>query len=150
MNLEIVRDSTLSNADGTFGHMSIDGVAFCVTCEQPWNDNLQGHSCIPVGTYQLLPYMSPAHGATVVFHNPALGIYGTPDMIPAGQQGRSLCEIHSANWPFQLKGCVAVGAIITSMPPNGMGITQSVVTLQALEARWGDRSGLTATISNSP
>jgi hypothetical protein len=150
MNLEIVRDGALSNATGTFGHMSIDGVAFCVTCEQLWNDNLEGHSCIPIGDYQLLPYLSPAHGPTVVFHNPALGIYGAPDMIPAGQTGRSLCEIHSANWPFQLKGCVAVGAIITNMPPNGMGVTQSVATLQQLEARWGDRTGLTATISNSP
>jgi len=121
-----------------------------VTCEQPWNNNLEGHSCIPVGDYQLLPYQSPAHGATVVFHNPALGIYGTPDMIPAGQQGRSLCEIHSANWPFQLKGCVAVGAVLTNMPPNGMGVTNSVATLQQLEARWGNRTGLTATISNSP
>ena len=30
-------------------------------------------------------------------------------MIPPGVAGRSLCEIHNANWPFQLKGCVAVG-----------------------------------------
>jgi len=149
MHIEIIRDSNLSNATGTYGHMSIDGQPFCATCEQPWNDNQQGHSCIPVGDYQLLPYDSPAHGPTVVFHNPVLGIYGTPEMMPAGQQGRSLCEIHNANWPFQLKGCVAVGAVIANMPPNGLGVTQSVATLQSLRQQWGDRTRLTATISNS-
>jgi len=149
MHIEIVRDTTLSDSNGTFGQMSIDGAHFCATCEQPWNDNIQGHSCIPVGDYQLLPYESPAHGPTVVFHNPDLGIYGTPEMIPPGQKGRSLCEIHNANWPFQLKGCVAVGEIVTIIPPNGRGVTNSVATLHELMQRWGDRKGLTATIRNS-
>jgi hypothetical protein len=150
MNITIVRNPALSGANGTFGAMSIDGQAFCATCEQPWNNNLANQSCIPIGDYQLLPYNSPAHGATVVFHNPALGIYGTPDLIPAGVNGRSLCEIHNANWPFQLRGCVGVGAQVTDIPPNGRGVTSSVVTLHALMARWGDRSGLTATISTGP
>ena len=150
MIISIVRSAAQSGPDGTFGRMSLDGADFCATCEQPWNDNLEGHSCIPLGDYQLLPYESPAHGPTVVFHNPALGIYGTPAMIPAGQAGRSLCEIHSANWPFQLRGCVAVGRERIDIAPNGMGVTLSVVTLHALEARWGDRQGLTATIVQGP
>jgi esterase/lipase superfamily enzyme len=147
MHIKIVRDGTLSDANGTFGHLSIDGQEFCVTCEQPWNDNLEGLSCIPDGDYQLLRYDSPAHGPTVVFHNPALGIYGTPEMIPAGQTGRSLCEIHSANWPFQLKGSVGVGAALADIPPNGMGVSDSIATLHELRNRWGDRTGLTASIS---
>jgi hypothetical protein len=150
VQIQIVRSAASSDANGTFGRMSLDGADFCATCEQPWNNNLEGHSCIPVGDYQLLPYDSPAHGPTVVFHNPALGIYGTPALIPAGQAGRSLCEIHPANWPFQLRGCVAVGDALTDIAPNGMGVTHSVATFQALEARWGDRSGLTATIANGP
>ena len=150
MHIQIVRSAARSGPGGSFGRMSLDGVDFCATCEQPWRDNLEGHSCIPVGDYDLLPYDSPAHGPTVVFHNPGLGIYGTPDRIPPGKAGRSLCEIHSANWPFQLRGCVAVGRDLTDIPPNGMGVTLSVVTLHALEARWGDRKGLTATIANGP
>lgn len=150
MNIEIVRSAAKSGPDGSFGRISLDGVDFAATCEQPWRNNEEGHSCIPVGDYKLLPYELPAHGATVVFHNPDLGIYGTPEMIPAGKTGRSLCEIHSANWPFQLRGCVAVGRELTDIPPNGMGVTLSVVTLHDLEARWGDRQGLTATISNGP
>ena len=150
MEIEIVRSVAASNAQGTFGQMSLDGVAFCATCEQPWNNNLEGQSCIPVGNYQLLPYNSPAHGSTIVFHNPALGIWGTPNLIPPGQAGRSLCEIHNANWPFQLRGCVAVGRQLLDLPPNGMGVDNSVMTFQALQARWGDRNGLTAVISNGP
>ena len=150
MHIEIVRSAAKSGPGGAFGRMSLDGKDFAATCEQPWRNNEEGHSCIPVGDYKLLPYQSPAHGATVVFHNPDLDIYGTPEMIPPGKTGRSLCEIHSANWPFQLRGCVAVGRELTNIPPNGMGVTLSVATLHDLEARWGDRQGLTATISNGP
>ena len=73
MHIEIVRDGALSDVHGTYGAMAIDGAPFCATCEQPWNNNAQGASCIPVGDYQLLAFNSPAHGKTVVFHNPALG-----------------------------------------------------------------------------
>lgn len=150
MQIQIVRSKALSGPNGTFGAMAIDGQAFCATCEQPWKDNAQGHSCIPPGDYQLLPYDSPAHGPTVVFHNPALGIYGTPEMIPPGKKGRSLCEMHPANWPYQLKGCVAVGEQITNIPPSGEGVTHSVQTFAALSAKWGDRTGLTASITQGP
>ena len=150
MKIEIVRSASLSDADGAFGAMLIDGVPFAVTCEQPWNDNLADHSCIPVGDYSLLPYESPAHGPTVLFHNPALGVYGTPAMIPAGETGRSLCEIHSANWPSELKGCVAVGKAVANIGAKGKGVTSSKATLAALRARWGDRTGLTATITDGP
>ena len=147
MQIQIVRDNTMSDDNGTFGAMSIDGVFFCKTCEQPWNDNLQDKSCIPAGIYELRAYESPAHGPTVVFHNPDLGVYATPNLVPAGASGRSLCEVHPANWPSQLKGCVAVGEVIADLPPNGTGITNSRATFSALENKWGDRTGLTALIS---
>src|SRR5437879_3641819 len=122
MHFDILRSAALSDENGTFGTMSIDGAPCCATREQPWNDNRADQSCTPEGDYQLLPYDSAAHGSTLVFHNPALGIYGTPVLIPTGQSGRSLCEIHNANWPFQLKGCVAVGAHVMDIPPNGPGV----------------------------
>jgi hypothetical protein len=149
MNLLILRNSTLSDANGTFGNLLIDGEPFCATCEQPWNNNLQNHSCIPEGDYELRPYDSPAHGPTVVFHNPELGIFATPDLIPAGISGRSLCEIHNANWPFQVRGCVAVGVTVQNIPPSGRGVTNSVVTFHKLISRCGTRSNLTATIRRS-
>lgn len=150
MHFEIVRSAALSDASGTFGALSIDGELFCATCEQPWNDNQADRSCIPVGVYQLLPYDSPAHGRTVVFHNPDLGIYGLPVMIPQGSAGRSLCEIHNANWPYQVKGCIAIGGHVMDIPPSGRGVNSSVATYMTLRQRWGDRQGLTATIRSGP
>lgn len=147
MNLEFIRSRSRSNGEGTYGELRIGGHHFAYTVEQPWNNNVQGHSCIPVGLgYKLLPYNSPAHGATVVFHNPALNIYGTPAMIPHGVAGRSLCEIHSANWSFQLKGCVALGDALTDIPPHGLGVTESAKTVERLKEIWGDRIDLTADV----
>src|SRR6516225_7937775 len=142
VHITIIRSRSLSGPTGTFGHLLIDGVPFSATCEQPWNDNMLNASCIPLGEYKLLPYDSPAHGPTVVFHNPTLGIYGTPSTIPAGVTGRSLCEIHNANWPFQLRGCVAVGSEIVDISPNGQGVTSSVATFHALMMKLGNRLGL--------
>lgn len=146
MHIEIVRNRALSNATGTYGAMLLDGVAFAATVEQPWNGNAARHSCIPAGDYALLPYDSPKHGPTVVFHNPALAIFGTPELIPPGRRGRSLCEIHSANWPFQLEGCVAIGTRLAQIAPHGLGVIQSAATVARLLARLGDRTGHSATI----
>lgn len=77
-----------------------------LSIEQPWNENAQGHSCVPAGTYSLIPYMSPKHGATWQLHAPHCNVYGCGP-VPDG--GRSLIEIHSANWASQLEGCIALG-----------------------------------------
>ena len=146
MEIEVVRRKDLSSDHGEYGQMLIDGQVFCATCEQPWNDNRFGASCIPEGTYELLPYDSPAHGKTVVFHNPSLKIFGTPRMIPPGMSGRSLCEIHNANWPFQLRGCVAVGRKLVQFPDQGLGVNSSVATFKDLRQRLGNRSGLSAVV----
>jgi hypothetical protein len=139
VHIDIIRDKTLSSNIGEYGRLMIDGALFCWTCEQPWNMNKEGASCVPPGDYKLLPFDSPAHGHTVVFHNPALNIFGTPEMIPPGLAGRSLCEIHNANWPFQLRGCVAVGQ-------HGFGVNASVATFAMLMGRVGLAPGWTATI----
>jgi hypothetical protein len=149
MHIEIIRNKGLSSAKGEYGLLLLDGALFCATCEQPWNNNRARASCIPEGNYQLLPYDSPAHGHTVVFHNPALNIYGTQEMIPPGVAGRSLCEIHNANWPFQLMGCVAVGQRVMNIDPNGLGVNASVATFAMLMGRIGMTQGLTATVRSA-
>jgi hypothetical protein len=148
MQLTLTRDPTRSNANGTFGELAIDGVHFCQTVEQPWANNIPDHSCVPPGTYQLIPYDSQSHGKTVVLHNPALGIYGTQAMIPAGETGRTYCEIHVANWPSDVKGCIGVGSgYSANLAPHGPAVTGSGPTFTALQAKWGDRSNLTLTIA---
>lgn len=146
MHIEIIRDRSKSSAAGEFGMMLLDGSRICFTCEQPWNNNENNVSCIPEGDYELHAFNSPAHGHTFVFHNPALDVYGTPALIPAGRRGRSLCEIHAANWPYQLRGCVAVGQRILDIQPHGMGVSASIETVALLMGKIGLSSGLSASI----
>lgn len=102
MNLSL---ETVSGAEATTGIL-IAGDQRFFSMEQPWNGNEAGHSCVPAGEYLLIPYYSPKHGATWCLHAPALNVYGT-EPVPPG--GRSYCELHSATWARQLKGCVALG-----------------------------------------
>lgn len=94
------------------------------TIELPWKDNEAGTSCIPAGDYELVPYSSPTHGPTYCMHNPSLNIYG-PGFVPEG--GRSFCELHSANWARQLKGCIALGLEATPMLDPVTGVVEPAV-----------------------
>lgn len=72
-----------------------DGSVECQTIERAWADNQQGMSCIPAGTYPCSLRFSPHHG---------FAIFGV-DAVPS----RSDIEIHAANLPSQLLGCIALG-----------------------------------------
>ena len=144
MHFEIVRrfdilPTQLSNGS-VFGDLLVDGEYFGKIVQD-------ASTLIPEGDYDLLPYESPKHGPTVCFHNPDLHVYATG--VPVGLAGRSYCEIHEANWAFQLEGCTAVGEEIAQIPPNGWGITNSRQTLARLRQQWGDRSNLTASIRST-
>lgn len=102
MNLTL---TTVSTDVATTGLLRVGQRRF-FTIEQPWRNNEIGVSCVPMGTYKLVPYNSPTHGQTFCLHNPSLNIYG-PGPFPVG--GRSYCELHSANWARQLEGCIALG-----------------------------------------
>ncbi len=79
---------------GVFGVLLDGDQQLCRTCERPWLDNQVGVSCIPTGSYRFTRYESPTKGR----------VWITQD-VP----GRSNIELHSANWPYQLEGCIAVG-----------------------------------------
>ena len=64
------------------------------TLERPPLDNQNGISCIPVGTYQAEIYQSPTKGSVYLLQN-----------VP----GRTMIEIHAANWVHELLGCIALG-----------------------------------------
>lgn len=72
------------------GKLEIDGIYECATLE---NAKL----AIPDGTYPVIKRWSMKHNMEV------FGICNVP--------GRSDIEIHIANWPEELLGCVAVGKI---------------------------------------
>lgn len=70
--------------------------------ERPWLDNLPFESCIPTGTYALLPWKSPKYGDCRIFIGGEVG-------INKGDGERFACLIHPANYTRQLQGCLALG-----------------------------------------
>jgi hypothetical protein len=102
MNLLLTR--TMYGNSYTSGLMIV-GKSTLNSIEQPWALNLVGHSCVPDGTYDLIPYHSPKHDKdTWCLENLDLGISSK-----ALEGERSYCEIHAANWAPQLAGCIAFG-----------------------------------------
>jgi hypothetical protein len=91
-----------STPEGTFGIFQLDDGWKCFSGELPWFSNAPGHSSIPPLAYPVEWALSPKHGWCYHIRN-----------VP----GRSLCEIHSANWmgdelegkKCQLEGCIALG-----------------------------------------
>jgi hypothetical protein len=142
MDLVLLRQP--SGPDGTPGTIWVRD-AQLYSIEQPWNDNAEGHSCVPVGTYQLVPYVSPKHGPTWYLLNHELG-------VGAADETRSYCELHSANWARQLEGCIALGLGGRPMldPVTGRvepAVERSVDAIDLLHAALGEMStGHTLTI----
>ena len=70
--------------------------------ERPWLDNLPYESCIPTGTYVVLPWESPRYGTCRIF-------VGGDVAISEGRADRFACLIHPANYTRQLQGCLSPG-----------------------------------------
>jgi hypothetical protein len=66
----------------------------CYTLELPWRDNQKSISCIPEGTYPIVPRRSNRF-------RDHLHVLDVPN--------RTYILIHEANFVNQLRGCIAVG-----------------------------------------
>lgn len=108
---------------GTFGVIVDNGLPLCVTCEDPWNDNITGNSCIPEGTYDCVPH----NGAR--YQN----VWRLED-VP----GREAILIHSGNSIADTQGCILVGESFI-----GDRITNSRETLNMLRKKLPERFSLT-------
>ena len=52
-----------SSEHGTLGRLVCgDGALVLHTMEPPWRDNRPNRSCIPVGSYEVVPHRSPRYG----------------------------------------------------------------------------------------
>lgn len=88
------------------------------TVELPWKDNKNQISCIPVGTYDVKKFNSPKHGLCFLIQN-----------VP----GRSMCEIHSANFARELLGCIAPGLSHADIDKDGLpDVTSSKIAMGKL------------------
>lgn len=112
------------NAYATYGQFEdAERAHLCYTVERPWLDNQHDVSCIPPGVYE-------CHLRDSKRGYPVYGVYGVPD--------RDNIEIHIANLPSELEGCIAVGesfgtATIKS-GETGHGVLGSTVAFGAFMA----------------
>ena len=95
MNLvKIIRIET-DPTEGTFGVMTINGVAACVTLEPYSRDNANNVSCIPTGQYICKRYSSPKYPNTFEV---------------TGVQNRSYILFHPGNIAENSAGCILLGS----------------------------------------
>lgn len=85
--------------DRTLGYVAVDGKIIACSLELPWVDNEQYFSAIPAGTYN-----------AYVRENAA----GKLKIQLTGVNGRDTVQIHIANSPTELLGCIAVGQKVGS------------------------------------
>lgn len=108
MNLTLVRD--LDNGLCTQGTLKLNGSLF-QSLERPWlpgePGGIKGVSCVPLGLYQLVLHDTEAHPRSFALVNPELSVYHMT--LPPGKEGRTACLIHVANFPEELRGCIALG-----------------------------------------
>jgi hypothetical protein len=92
VKLAIVRDE--HTATETLGRLYCDGAQVAYTLELPWLNNANNVSCIPKGTYQVVPRFS----ARFKSH---LHVLNVP--------GRSFILIHPGNTHKDIEGCILPG-----------------------------------------
>lgn len=97
----------LSSPGGTCSHLELADGTHLFGLELPWRDNAMGASCIPGGSYVLVPYLSAKHGQTWAFVGAGVGV------VPAPGISRTYILIHPANVVGELRGCVAPGRSFT-------------------------------------
>jgi hypothetical protein len=88
--LRVIRNPAMATTDALFGDLTFNGERICFTMERT-------AVAIPEGVYNAHLEMSPHFG----FQTPHIDVLQ-----------RTYIEIHPANYPSQLEGCVAVGLAI--------------------------------------
>lgn len=94
--------------DVTLGALLIDGVPICWTLEEPWNSNLKGKSCIPIGHYRVNIFQSVKFGEC----------YRITDLANREPANRTGILIHAGNTTADTSGCILLGLEIGKKEQN--------------------------------
>lgn len=96
----------------TEGHLWLDNETVLCTLERPWRPGMPGgmpfESCVPDGTYALVPHTRPDGTQVLALRNPDLHVYYTKEER-GGKSGRYLILLHAANYVEEVAGCIAPG-----------------------------------------
>lgn len=119
-------------ADVTLGILRVAGLELC-TAEDAWRDNQPFVSCIPEGTYVVVPrrFNRGQYDAWEVTRVP----------------GRSLILIHRGNSDEHVQGCIVVGLRFGELAGLGASVLDSAEAFGRLYERLG---GLTWTLTIEP
>lgn len=109
MHLKVLRKT--KTTDGIFGELYINNVFECYTVESLIH-------ALPANTYNLSLYNSPDHGCIC-------------PLLDTSSIGRTYCELHIANFPSQLLGCIGLGTCV-----DGDGIDSSGVAFNAFMVKF--------------
>lgn len=119
----------------TQGFMTWPGTTLC-TIEQEWREDPSrpggesNNSCVPNGSYRLIPHTRPDGTKVVALVNEDLGVYYLKeDMPPEG--GRYLILCHIANWSHNVIGCIGPG-IGKADSDQGPMVTSSKAAMKKL------------------
>lgn len=100
------------------------------TVEQPWRLNMRQRSCVPEGTYKIIPHNSAKYPNTFALINHQLNVYYQPGPgVP--EDARKAILIHPANVPEDLAGCIAPGTALGFMRDR-LAVVNSKVAMQAV------------------
>lgn len=137
MKLLLRRD--LDDGACTLGTLTL-GFEIFQTIERPWisapigQGGAKGVSCVPKGLYKLVLHDSEAHPRTWALVNPELDVYHLPTDAPLAQRqyARTAVLLHPANWPYELRGCIAPG-MKRQQSEKGWMVTQSRIAWQRIQ-----------------
>jgi hypothetical protein len=87
-----------------------------ITLERGWRNNERNVSCVPLGTYKIVLEYSNR------FKTELWELKDVPN--------RSECKFHSANYWYQLNGCISLGVQLLDINKDGyVDVTQSKRTM---------------------
>ena len=96
----------------TEGFLWLKDGSYLHTLERPWVPGMPGgtsfESCVPNGTYELIPHTRPNGDRVVALRNHDLHVYYT-----AEERGDNLILCHSGNYVSDVVGCIAPGQVRT-------------------------------------
>lgn len=109
---------------GLFGRLlTARGIQFA-TLERKWAGNRPRVSCVRPGRYELVRW--PTRKFKTFDHVYCL-VGGDVGLLPGPGIARSTIEIHPANVPLELEGCIALG----TLDPTGSMLTRSREAVRA-------------------
>jgi hypothetical protein len=127
--------------ENTQGSLRIEGTGIeLYTIERPWIEHDQAggrpfESCIPDGTYDLVPYRRRNGDKVFALVNADLGVYFTEAArIPDAngiKHGRYKCLVHPGNYVDDVVGCIAPGTS-RSIHSNRMMVGSSRAAMQQI------------------